>query len=1218
MLSNRRRWIKAARYAAYSAAALAAAAIAAALILPEILDTPAVGAGIKRKLSEAVQGEVAWDGLSIRILPSPRGVLRQARVEIPGMVSVRAEQIEAQLRFWPLLHGRAEITSVSFVRPQLRIDVAPSPPAEEQTKELAAIYRSVMEPVVGLVRRFAPDTVLTVEDAIVDVRAPGMPPIEFRNLSIRARSGVKSMELEATTAGNHWNRLKLSTRIEFSSLAAKASLDVTEVKPQAWLDRYLAESPVRVEVSAANLRAQASYDASTSLECDFDVTAGEVDVLRATERVQVADAVLKGKVTADAREIAVGLDEVKLGASRLHGVKLRYAMKSSVLAGGAEFDLDLEQGMDYTRRLVPEKAGAVLAWFQPVTGRAQGSVKLDYGQPDWSVGVEIRRSDVSMQVRDLPGRVRLAGGAVEVDRHGVKVDRVALSMPAGEVLLSTLRHSFKNGTTAGGAGFDLDLAMSLELARRLLPEEDRAALARIQSVAGRAQGSVKFDFGQPNWGVGVDVRKSDVAVEIRDLPGPVRLAGGAVEVDRHGVKVDRVALSIPAGEVLLSTLRHSYKDGATTGGASFDLDVARGLELVRRALPQENRDALARIQTAAGRIHGNARFAVGRGEWNFGVDLLKSDASFGIRQLPGPIKIGELSLDAGPASMTIQRASVSLLDASVVASMTLDEFDAGTRARGAIAEGTIGEKFLAWAWHSARLPPHFEPATPVRIAVPRIEWRPGGALEVQATAQFDAGSSAAVDLGWSAGALDIRRATIKDGRSDAELALRAKGSLLEGRYAGSLHSTSVAAVLKRAKVPSGAVAGDLRFTIDREHPQRMSADGHLKGEELDLAWLIGRPVKIERIDLASDETALHVREATVDWAGQRATLRGELRRSASGPVIDAQLDSPGVILDALLPREDKTGAEKPSAAGGLSKQATDEAGELSRLWPLPVTGRIAVRSEFIQTGRLKFAPVAATLVLEERRARFDLTQAQLCGISHPMTIEATPGGFTASAQITAQKQPLELAAQCLTDRHVLITGDFDFKADLSAQGKLGDLARNLKGTVRAEAREGKVMKFALVGNILSMTNVAALFEQGGPKLDDAGFPYRTITVSGHFEKDRFIVDESAFRSDAVGLAATGWVSVLDYQSRLSVLVAPFSRIDRLARAVPIFGYVLGGALTSVPVGVSGDIRDPLVVPLGPSAITSELVGIFERTLKLPGRLITPFEGSREAQPPDGK
>jgi hypothetical protein len=31
------------------------------------------------------------------------------------------------------------------------------------------------------------------------------------------------------------------------------------------------------------------------------------------------------------------------------------------------------------------------------------------------------------------------------------------------------------------------------------------------------------------------------------------------------------------------------------------------------------------------------------------------------------------------------------------------------------------------------------------------------------------------------------------------------------------------------------------------------------------------------------------------------------------------------------------------------------------------------------------------------------------------------------------------------------------------------------------------------------------------------------------------------------------------------------------------------------------------VPLGPGAITSEVLGIFERTLKLPAKLITPAE-----------
>jgi hypothetical protein len=104
----------------------------------------------------------------------------------------------------------------------------------------------------------------------------------------------------------------------------------------------------------------------------------------------------------------------------------------------------------------------------------------------------------------------------------------------------------------------------------------------------------------------------------------------------------------------------------------------------------------------------------------------------------------------------------------------------------------------------------------------------------------------------------------------------------------------------------------------------------------------------------------------------------------------------------------------------------------------------------------------------------------------------------------------------------------------------------------------------------------------------------------------------------VGLAANGWISILDYETRLAVLVAPFGRIDQLARKVPILGYVMGGTLTSVPVGVSGDIRDPLVVPLSPGAITSELVGIFERTPKLPGKLITLPEGGQEAQPPEGK
>jgi hypothetical protein len=191
---------------------------------------------------------------------------------------------------------------------------------------------------------------------------------------------------------------------------------------------------------------------------------------------------------------------------------------------------------------------------------------------------------------------------------------------------------------------------------------------------------------------------------------------------------------------------------------------------------------------------------------------------------------------------------------------------------------------------------------------------------------------------------------------------------------------------------------------------------------------------------------------------------------------------------------------------------------------------------------------------------------------------------------------------------VLITGLFDLNVDVSTHGTMAEFPKNLKGTLRADVRDGEVMKFALLGNILSTTNVASLMKADGLKLDAQGFRYRALVVDGRFENGRFIVEESSFQSDALGLAANGWISTTDYNSQLTVLVAPFSRIDRFVRSVPVLGYVIGGALTSVPVGVSGDIRDPLVVPLGPQAVGSEVLGIFERTLKLPARLITPGEG----------
>src|SRR5262245_51577515 len=92
---TRDRLARAARYGAYAAGILVALLVLAALVVPAFLDTPAVERQLQAKLSQAVHGEVAWERLSIRLLPSPRGSLSKVRAEIPGVASVSADQADA-------------------------------------------------------------------------------------------------------------------------------------------------------------------------------------------------------------------------------------------------------------------------------------------------------------------------------------------------------------------------------------------------------------------------------------------------------------------------------------------------------------------------------------------------------------------------------------------------------------------------------------------------------------------------------------------------------------------------------------------------------------------------------------------------------------------------------------------------------------------------------------------------------------------------------------------------------------------------------------------------------------------------------------------------------------------------------------------------------------------------------------------------------------------
>jgi hypothetical protein len=779
-----------------------------------------------------------------------------------------------------------------------------------------------------------------------------------------------------------------------------------------------------------------------------------------------------------------------------------------------------------------------------------------------------------------------AGGEQEPAAQAAPLDAVALYRAIAEPAASALQR-FAPDTTVelSDAALELELPDAPPAMRKLalsgLSVKARSGEKRLDleletasNLWQRLRLDAKIDYAH----LSADARIAlDELVLERDLP-PATLRATLRTDAKTGVDVDldgalgalapaiKARLALPAGKPIVLT--------AQLG----EVDLPQVWSLVQARVP-----ALEGLGPLEGKLSANARVVLADA-WRADIGIASSSATLALPSLPAPVALtgGAVSIDA--AGLRLDKVAVGMLDAKTRVDGTVRFGD--VQVELAAADGIAGEGLVGWALGLAGAPEDLHAKTPVRFAARRIAWNAKAGLALQAQLEVDGGPRIGVDLGLIGQRVELRRLTVKDAKSDATMSALFGGGVLETSFSGLLYATSLAA-LRREPVPrSGRVQGDLRLKIDRARPLRSVAAGKLAVQELDLSVLAGgRPVMLERMDLAVEGDELRIGSSRLVVDEQVLELSGAVRRTDKGPVIEAKLASPGVVLDRLLP------PKKPQA----------QPAEPSKIWPLPLSGRVDVRVGFVQLGEHKVAPLEGSLVLEPERAYLRVDAAKTCGVSLPLQLEASPEGFSVAAQLAMHDEPFDNAVRCLTGDSVQITGTANLRADLRTQGRnRDDYLRNLTGTVNAELAKGRVERFALIGNIMSFLNLNIASARDATS---GGFAYRSITAKGRFAGGGFLVDESFFDSDAARLAATGKVDLLGKNSELNVLIGLLTRVDRFAGAIPLIGYVAGGSLTAIPVTLNGDIRDPLVVPLGPRAVSDHLLGMFERALKLPGKLV---------------
>jgi hypothetical protein len=725
----------------------------------------------------------------------------------------------------------------------------------------------------------------------------------------------------------------------------------------------------------------------------------------------------------------------------------------------------------------------------------------------------------------------------------------------------------------------LDVAQALDIARRKVPN-----LEAIESADGRISASVDARIGPP-WHARIDVTRSSAALKLAALPWKVSAQSARVTLDEKHVHVTAAKGAVGdspfADAAARIELGGPLRLSAASGKATLKLE--QWFPWVRTKAPLDDIAALSgHVDVALTRLA--LRFDRPQ-DVDFDASVTPLKVSAGLKMLPAPVSVDGGSIQATRDQVRFAGVSAGMLDARASVSGNFSLKDSTLEL--SLANGVTGEKLLRWALERAEVPSRLEPRTPLRFAAQRIAWAPKAPVEVDARLEFEGGPALTLAVASRPGLLELKRITLKDASSDMTASATVAAKQIEATFSGKLQGSSLVAMLRtRPPEVSGTARGELRFTVDRAQPARSVAEGHLRVDALDLGWLTGKRSLIEAIDLSADATGVRIADARIDWEQQRFRLSGSVRRTDGHPLVEARLESPGVDLARVLP---------PRGAKAPEKKKVEP-------WPLPVRGRIEVRSAFVEQGRYRVEPFDGVLSLEPAKARLDVKEARMCGVSFPLELEVTPEHSTLDIHLAMKDQPVEKSLHCLTGGAVQITGNANLNAELRVEGRRPHLVRNLTGSAQLELRQGLVKKFALLGNILSVRNIGSV-----QRMNEEGFGFRTMHARGSFKGGAFLVDEAVFDSDALNLAATGRVDLLGPGSRLTVLVGLLAGVDRVAGAIPIVGDIFGGSLTALPVEISGDIRDPLVVPLGPRAVSKRLLEILGNTAKVPGKLLVPEE-----------
>lgn len=1222
------RYRKKVRILLVGAGILAAILLALVLLVPRLVDTKAFRDLTLAELERRTGVRFSYVRAEVALFSRPRVAIREASLEIPGIAQGKIEFLEANPELIPLLRGRFRLRDLLLEGPDMRVRISGGQKPDKTfiveafEENLSSLLRAVQESWAG--------TIVTVRNGRLDLSDGNGSIVSLRELNARVGLRSEQMTLSARCASRYWKGFSIEAILHPENLRGDTRVEVEGFRVRDFIDRFApggvpwlgeTEISLRGRIGSKGLRtAKAGVTGSVptltvrrgkrSLELQADSFQGSAEWMESGFRATLADLVIDDPGIRLSGELSMDRESPSIEA-RLEGRDAKIpAIRTALLALAGDLPgfrdaLDVIRGGTLSRFSLAARGRSPQDLTDVAALQARATLR----------GGTIVVPGVDLTLTDAGGEASLSGGIL-----------------SGRGLYARLGNSharegaLRMGIAGGDPPFHAEFRMDANLKelkpllRRLVPDERfRKEIDMIREVQGTASGRLTLGERLSSIRPTVVLTNIDLAGSHDRVPFPIAIRGGRISYDGNGFSVTDLRGNLGRSSISGLTGRLDLGENPTIsvrrGTAWITLEelypwIVSLEEIPEAVKPVRSVRGAAGIATLS--LDGPLRDP---GEWRFIAEGRIENLEVITSLLPGPVTISRGRFHLRPEELSFTDVEASFLDMACRGGAQLHGYRAGVDRVTASLSGVVGGEAAKWAFPRLGVPSPVVPRTPFSVTESTLSWERGAGAFVDAELMWTGGPKISFSLRKTPERLSVEPLVIRDPSSDASLSFHFDPEITKGKYSGTLSGSTLAKVVPIPVRPGQEIHGEMEMVLDRNDPERSSASGTLEAVDLTIPWRRLDPLVIRSITLSSEGGKVRVASSDLLWDDIPLSLTGTAEFTGETVVADLDVTTGDIDFGRMLSSVRPESSGEPET--GAPATAESRADGTAKSPGLPVTGVLRFRADSLSHGSLTWRPVRAQADIGSDRIRFTLTEANLCGVSTLGTLTFDSAGWTVELAATAEGKDFNAMMTCLSGRKFSVTGKYRISVRAAGKGTGDTLVRSLKGPAKLKLADGRIHRMTLLSRILTYLNVNELVRGRLPHLKEEGFPYRTFDVRGKVSDGKFLLEEATIDAPSMGIAATGEVDLLSRKGDLEVLVSPFRTADAVVRKIPILGYILGGTLVAIPVQVRGDIGDPQVRAMDPASVGKGLLGIVERTLNVPVRVISPIlpEERKEREEP---